>query len=187
MWAWLVAIALSAGCAQLAGLEETTSSNAPSDANADAGRRDAAVDSPLPCNRGEAQATDPATGACYMLFTTPAPRETARTTCLALGPNTLLASAQSAGENDLIATLAGTLAVYLGGTDAVTENVFLWADGSPVTLTNWNPMEPNNALGMGEEDCIVLHGSAAGKWDDRPCAPSALPVPGEYAFVCERD
>jgi hypothetical protein len=185
MRAWCLVLVLVAGCAQLFGIEETTSRDAGTDARGDA-RLDGALDA-FVCVGGDARATDPMTGACYSLFTTPKTRDEARATCLALGGGTMLASVQSASENAVITTLIGQSSAFLGGNDEVTEGMFKWEDGTDVVLTNWNMGEPNNALGMFEEDCIVIHGTLAGKWDDRPCAPSAATIDGVYPFVCERD
>ena len=41
---------------------------------------------------------------------------------------------------------------WIGMTDAVTENTWVWSDGEPVTYTNWKGGEPNNWL-EGEEFC----------------------------------
>ena len=172
------------GCAQVAGLDKTTCRDAGIDGKLDA-RRDAAVDARV-CTGGDARIVDEMTGTCYALFTTPLPRNEARAMCLTLGSGTVLASVQSANENQLITGLLGTNVAFLGGTDEVTEGMFTWEDGSAVVLTNWNAMEPNNGLGMYEEDCIVISGANAGKWDDRPCAPGAA-IAGAYAFVCERN
>ena len=68
---------------------------------------------------------------------------------------------------------------------SITEGTFLWDDGTPVQLTNWNTGEPNDAGGA--EDCIEIIGSLAGKWNDVPCAPTATSTIGSYPFVCERD
>jgi hypothetical protein len=180
MW-WRASTLLAlGGCAQIFGLEATTKS-AP-DARA--------VDAPLPmvdantCVGGDNRAVDPATGACYMFFSAPMTRNAARTACQGLGAH--LASIQSSSENALIASLIGAAVAFTGGTDEVVESTFRWDDGTPVQLTNWNTGEPNNGLGMFEEDCIVVLGSVGGKWDDRPCAPPPDGT-GAYTFVCERD
>jgi len=180
----LAAISLG-GCAQLFGLEETSAPATP-------------IDSPKPvdatpidaraCAGGDARTTDPATGHCYILFVGPQIRDNARTACSGLGGNTRLASVDSAGENAVIAALIGTNDAFLGGNDEAIEATFAWEDGTAFLLTNWNTGEPNNALGMFEEDCIVMLNNttaAPGKWDDRPCAPGPAGT-GAYGFVCER-
>jgi len=177
-----LALVCLAGCAQLAGLE-TTSGPAPADAARDPDA--AAPPDARACTGGDARATDPATGACYVYFATPTARPTARTTCEALGPGALLASPQSATENQLIAGLIGTADAHLGATDEVTEGTFVWDDGTAVVLTSWNTGEPNNGAGGGDEDCMVMLGAVPGKWDDRPCVDPG-DGRGVYAFVCER-
>jgi hypothetical protein len=169
------------GCAQIFGLEATTGS---SDAQVDA--------RPLPdaqaCLGGDARSVDPATGHCYVFFATPMTRDAARSVCSGLGPATRLASIQSASESAVITSLIGANNALIGGSDEVTEGTFIWEDGSPVLLTNWNAGEPNNAVGQFEEDCIVVLGSRGGVWNDVPCAPPPVPsVLGTYPFVCERD
>ncbi len=180
----LVATAvLAGGCAQLFGIDETSAPATPNDAPSDV-PRDAPPDARV-CAGGNARATDPATGACYVLFTAPATRNVARQMCLTLGANARLASVQTAAENQLIATLTGATDAFLGGNDEGVETVFLWEDATAVAFTSWNTGEPNNGMQMHEEDCIVMLGTVPGRWDDRPCAPGPLGT-GSYAYVCER-
>lgn len=188
MWRTGLLVGLSGlvGCAQLAGLDPTTGP-APGDAApTDTPPLDVAPDAKV-CAGGDARVTDPQSGACLVLFTTATNRNAARTTCQVLAPNGDLAKIDSAAKNTQISNLVGTtLDVFVGGTDLVAEGTFVWADGSALTFTNWNMGEPNNALGMFEEDCMVVIGMLAGVWDDRPCAPTAAqPMAGSYAFVCE--
>jgi hypothetical protein len=183
MW-WRVLSVLSlAGCAQMLGLEETSSS-APDARRADAPGK--VPDAQLPCLGGDARGVDPATGACYVYFASPMTRDAARTACRGIGATARLASIQSASESSLITSLIGTTDALIGGYDEVTEGVFVWDDGTPVQLTNWNAGEPNNGAAMFEEDCIVVIGSRGGVWNDVPCAPPPLNL-GSYPFVCERD
>jgi len=177
-----LALVLLCGCAQVAGIERTSS--AP-DAAPAVDATDAPIDA-LSCTGGDARVTDPMTGACYLFFASPMTRPAARTVCQGLGPTTRLASIQSEAESTLVAGLIGMNEAFLGGTDEVLEGSFVWDDGTAVVLTNWNTGEPNNALGMFEEDCVVMIGALGGKWDDRPCAPPPVDT-GAYGFVCERD
>jgi hypothetical protein len=182
MWWRASTLLVLGGCAQIFGLD-ATSQGAPPDAR----RADAPPPPPADaraCAGGDARSVDPATGACYVFFSAPMTRDAARTACQGLGAR--LASIQSASENTLIASLVGTSEAFIGGSDELIEGSFVWDDGTPVQLTNWNTGEPNNALGMFEEDCIVVLGSLAGVWDDRPCAPGPVGT-GAYPFVCERD
>src|SRR5262249_28978064 len=139
-----------------------------------------------PCVGGDARAVDPATGACYVFFATPMTRDAARLACRNLGAAVRLASIQSASENAVILGLIGTNDVFIGASDEVTEGTFVWDDGTPFSLTNWNAGEPNNGGGMFEEDCVEVLGSRNGVWNDIPCAPPPVGL-GSYPFVCERD
>lgn len=175
-----------AGCAQLFGIDETSKSSTTADGPVvDARPIDGAPDARI-CAGGDARTTDPNTGTCYVFFSTPATRNTARTSCQGLGAGAHLAFIESAPENQLIATLIGATDAFLGGNDEAVENSFKWDDGSAVMLTNWNTGEPNNGAGMFQEDCIVMIGTVPGKWDDRPCATGIGPAgTGAYAYVCE--
>ena len=51
----------------------------------------------------------------------------------------------------------------------------MWEDGSPVSYTNWNSGEPNDA---GGEDCTHMNYSTSGGWNDYPCSRG-------QPFVCE--
>jgi len=182
MWSRALALLALGGCAQIFDLD-ATSKIAP-DARVDAApMRDAP--GPPPCTGGDTRSVDPVTGACYMFNTTPMTRDAARSVCQALGPTTRLASIQSSSENALITSLIGANEAFLGGSDELLEGTFVWDDGTPVQLTNWNTGEPNDAGGA--EDCIEIIGSLNGKWNDVPCAPTATNTIGTFPFVCERD
>lgn len=180
MWWRPVAVLALGGCAQIAGIEATT------------GAQDAPpVDAPSSpdaqlCLGGDARAVDPVTGGCFVYFATPMTRDAARSVCQGLGPTTRLASIQSASENAVIAGLIGTGDAFVGGSDEALEGTFVWDDGTPVQLTNWNAGEPNSGAGGFEEDCIQVIGSLNGLWNDVPCAPPPDGL-GTYPFVCERN
>lgn len=46
-------------------------------------------------------------------------------------------------------------AVWIGLSDRITENYFVWDEGRPVAYTNWGPAEPNNWHNM-DEDCVAV-------------------------------
>jgi hypothetical protein len=183
MWWRASTLLVLGGCAQIFGIEATSKASSPDARPADA---------PLPpvdaraCLGGDSRSVDPATGACYVFFATPMTRNAARTVCQGIGPGAHLASIQSATESTLITNLIGTNQAFIGGSDEAVEGQFVWEDGAPFQLTRWNTGEPNNALGMFEEDCVVVIGSLGGVWDDRPCAPPPDGT-GVYPFLCERD
>ncbi|MEZ4365495.1 MAG: lectin-like protein [Kofleriaceae bacterium] len=82
----------------------------------------------------------------------------------------------------------GTVDVYLGGSDAAGEGVWVWPTGAQFWMggqggmpapagayANWGSGEPNND---GNEDCAVMRGNN-GTWDDRGCTDNVR-------YVCER-
>lgn len=178
MWLAVFAALALGGCAQLLGLEPTSSPDAAIDA--------AKLVDAQACVGGDARVVDQATGHCYVFFATAMTRDAARTACRGLSSTTRLATIQSAAENVVIATLIGQNHSLVGGSDETVEGTFVWEDGSPVVLTNWNTGEPNDAGGA--EDCMEVVGALNGVWNDVPCAPTpANPTIGTYTFVCERD
>jgi len=135
-----------------------------------------------PCTGGDAHMTDP-TGSCFVFFQAPKLYADAQAACAAIGAR--LAIVSSATTNTLLTQLAqASAAVFIGATDAVTENTFVWQDGSAVTYTNWRSGEPSNGGGSYEEDCVVIQPMLAGVWDDRPCAPPPTGA-GSYSYVCQ--
>ncbi|MCB9234635.1 MAG: HYR domain-containing protein [Bacteroidia bacterium] len=85
---------------------------------------------------------------------------TARAQAIAAGGH--VATVGSSAENSFL--LNGTSGdIWLGFTDEVVEGTFVWETCEPVTYTNWNTGEPNNA---GNED--YLHMYTSGLWNDRP-------------------
>lgn len=93
-------------------------------------------------------------------------------------------------ENDavlLAATTAGVIGgLWIGYTDAATENSWVWLDGSPCTFTNWNPGEPNNTSdvcsSIGEDVAIMQMNN--GKWNDVYANPGFPCItPAQYASL----
>ena len=58
---------------------------------------------------------------------------------------------------------------------ATFTNGFVWSDGSPLNLLNWERGEPNDA--NGGEKCVEILESL--KWNDANCAT-------EHPFICEK-
>lgn len=82
----------------------------------------------------------------------------AENTCVTNGGT--LPSIPDAATNNFIRNGVVT-SIFIGFTDQVAEGNFLWADGSPVTYTNWNAGEPNNS---GNEDYTQIYSN--GVWND---------------------
>jgi hypothetical protein len=135
-----------------------------------------------PCTGGDARMSSP-TGTCYFLFTGPATYANAKTACAAAGGR--LAVLRNAQDDAVAQALAGTLDVFFGLTDQVTEGTFVWDDGASLIYSDWYPGEPNDGGGVYPEDCGVINGRRGGAWDDRPCAPDPTAGGGLYAYLCE--
>ncbi len=132
------------------------------------------------CAGGDARVVS--NGACLVVYRTPATYAGAQAACASLSARlVVIASAQT---NQAVTALIGGVTAFVGATDAVTEDTFLWSSGAGLTFTNWRAGEPNNGNGGFEEDCMVVEGARGGTWDDRPCAPPPIGA-GAYAYVCE--
>ena len=150
---------------------------------------DAANDGAVPldapaCSGGDASVVAP-DGSCLMLLTAAQTWVEAQASCTALGARPAVLPSQAM---DIAAeTLVANFDTFIGLTDEVTENTFVWSDGSPLTFANWHSGEPNNGSGRYAEDCAVIAGSRPGKqWDDRPCAPVPGVGAGKYAVLCQQ-
>ncbi|XP_013367691.1 PREDICTED: C-type lectin domain family 17, member A isoform X2 [Chinchilla lanigera] len=81
----------------------------------------------------------------------------------------------SLAEHNFVATAHGSSRTYwLGLNDKEREGDWRWLDGSPVTLSFWEPQEPNNNLG---EDCASMN--KGGTWNDLSCTKTTY-------WICER-
>jgi hypothetical protein len=57
---------------------------------------------------------------------------------------------------------------WIGFNDRDDEGTFGWADGTPVSYTNWAKGEPDNDVC--NQDCVALKEDGNGKWHDTHCA-----------------
>lgn len=99
-----------------------------------------------------------------------------------------LAEQQWISEQRVVA-FGSKVTAWHGGSDSVTENTWLWRDGTEFwqgrsngiavagLFAIWRGGEPNNDSG---EDCGVFSNNASGSWDDRECS-------GGTRFICERN
>ncbi len=69
-----------------------------------------------------------------------------------------------------------SLRVWLSATDGVTEDVWLWLDGSEMTWTNWEPGEP---AGGGGQNCLMRMDHIPGHYNDRTCGAT------DVHYFCE--
>jgi hypothetical protein len=129
-------------------------------------------------------ATDPSSGHRYALVSTETFPE-AGSFLSAQGAN--FVSINSGRENnwvrrEFVAGFPGlpVLSMLIGLTDAATESLFVWTNGSPVSFTRWAPGEPNNA---GNEDAVILSG-ATGLWNDVNFSGNFYSVAESFAPIC---
>ena len=72
----------------------------------------------------------------------------------------------------IVDTFIGREVVYevfwFGMSDWSVETEWVWVNGDPVEYTNWQGIQPDDALGG--EDCIAMYGSPyLGEWNDLGC------------------
>ena len=117
----------------------------------------------------------------YLFCTEFSTWDVARATCLAHGYD--LATVNDDAENTYLQSAAVSrvdtgYGWWIGLNDRDTEGTFVWADGSPVTYTDWDGGEPNNA-NSGEDCTTVVHLDVPRmNWNDLAC-DWTLP------FLCE--
>ena len=64
--------------------------------------------------------------------------------------------------------------VFVGANDIVTEDTYLWVDGTPFTGP-WGPGQPNN---LNEQDCIIMETAYGYNFSDIACS-------SPYKFLCQ--
>ncbi len=121
----------------------------------------------------------------YMFCTTPLDWQRSDDACAVYGYRLVTFDSAAEGEwvEAAVLTYPSGPSWWIGFTDAASEGSWSWADGSPVTYTNWTSGEPNNSHGGEcvsdtEEDCAMVRWSGTA-WNDYPCACAT-----EYS-VCE--
>ena len=148
--------------------------------------RDAAIDAPpdaRPC-MGGTMAQGAPDGSCLVFVATPITYVAAKAACAAM--NAHLAYLKTAALDTFAEQFIGMTETWIGATDRVTENTFLWDDGTAVAFTNWGMSEPNNGGNTYQEDCVIIAGMRATKqWDDRPCDATEVPTSGSFAYLCQ--
>jgi hypothetical protein len=180
-------IAAGLGCDATLGSGGDTHQDAPaaSDARADSAATDAPPDART-CTGGNAAALAP-DGSCLVHVTTAVTYANAKAGCAALGMGAHLAFLENASIDTFAETFIGSVDTWIGGNDLVTENAFVWDDGTAFNFTNWATNEPNNGgAGAYQEDCVLIAGARATKqWDDRPCDATEVPTSGTFAYLCQ--
>ena len=115
----------------------------------------------------------------YAFCVKPRSWQQARQACLETGMD--LASVSSENEDIWMSGEAQGLAAetgwWFGLNDIAEEGVFVWADGEPVSFTDWAANEPNDW--DNNEDCgSVVNHLFLPQWNDTVCG-------NEVPFICE--
>ncbi len=101
----------------------------------------------------------------------------AKAHCEALGGH--LATITSQAEQDFITELADGRYLYLGASDEIEEDVWVWITGEPWDFTYWMEGQPNNYGGA--EDYLATYDG--GEWVDVDDFGDSFWMP--TGFLCE--
>jgi hypothetical protein len=120
-------------------------------------------------------AVNPANGHTYHLLPGSS-WSVAETAAISLGGH--LATVRSQAEHDFLNTTFHNfqgvdIDLWIGFNDAPVEGTFVWASGDPVTYTNWDVGEPNNA-GTGEDYANLRKNNPAAFWNDLADDPTGF-------------
>ncbi|MEO1524755.1 MAG: DUF4347 domain-containing protein [Planctomycetota bacterium] len=101
-------------------------------------------------------------GSDYILSSANLSWEEAQAEAIAIGGN--LVSINDADEESFLQSAFGTSQTFwIGLNDAAIEGEFVWANGDPVTYTNWRDSEPND---LGGQDYAMMNSGIELQWDD---------------------
>ena len=106
----------------------------------------------------------------------------AQATCADAGLDGLATVTSDAEQELLLELNGGSCAsgatgcnfVWIGLTDAATEDAWVWVSGVADSYTNWSGGQPSGSDNGFEEDCVVFRHQDA-LWDDRHCEHDAKP------------
>ncbi|TFH09456.1 MAG: hypothetical protein E4H14_04415, partial [Candidatus Thorarchaeota archaeon] len=109
----------------------------------------------------------------YRVFATPTTYVNAHSQCLQMGGHLVTISSQA--ENDFICSIAKPYAAWIGLTDLIVEDTWMWVTYEGLVYTNWRSGEPNND--NGNEDFAHIN-PFDGTWNDDDNDP-------QRGFICE--
>lgn len=100
----------------------------------------------------------------------------------AAGEDAYLVAINGAAEQDWISKTFGPNRCWIGLTDYANEGEWVWANGEPVTFTNWAPHEPHDK-DRGEEDFVSM--GLSGEWFD--VGPASIEWRLPHIAIIEKD
>ena len=124
----------------------------------------------------------------YRLYSELLTWEAASKACKKLKGN--LALANSNEENAFLVELAAqhhASAVWLGSTDRKREDEWIAYDGTPLTFTNWEPGQPNNAHDVEHWAVLIIRSKRWWDYPEDPLEHPRLTGAGRPVYVCEWD
>lgn len=138
-------------------------------------------------------------GFCFsFVFTPKLPHKDAKATCERHGGTLVLIKTQDIQDfiyNQLAHTYNHTHdKVWIGLNDIVTEDKFVWEDGTSLNYSNWASGEGPNSGSIqhvfqhNTEDCVILDVGVRGKWHDYSCDHSVVFLstsPELHSFICQ--
>jgi hypothetical protein len=110
---------------------------------------------------------------CYRAVTLPATWDNGRIDCVGWGGSLVQVDSS---EEDLFVGELVTTNQWLGASDTLIDNVYVWTNGSPISFGNWGASQPDRFPGA---DCVEKRETAGRQWFDQPCY-------NERAYVCEK-
>ncbi|XP_078513477.1 CD209 antigen-like protein C [Lissotriton helveticus] len=110
---------------------------------------------------------------CYLFSSLSLPQHPAKQACQAEGSNLVIINSRE--EQTFLAMNTNSKGYWIDLSDVASEGKWHWGDGNPLTFTNWNAGEPNNA--EDREDCAEMRSDGA--WNDVPCTD-------KFYFVCKK-
>ena len=121
--------------------------------------------------------TNPTNGHLYYLLTAGSWQESETRAALFGGH---LATVNDHAENDWLFATFGAFggqerSLWIGLNDAISEGSFVWADGDPSLYRNWQPSQPDDALGG--EDYVHLMAARTTALAIPPAFGTTLPAP----------
>uniref|UniRef100_A0A3Q2QUX1 C-type lectin domain family 4 member M-like n=1 Tax=Fundulus heteroclitus TaxID=8078 RepID=A0A3Q2QUX1_FUNHE len=114
---------------------------------------------------------------CYFVSTAKKNWTESRRACIAEGADLLIINRKSVLEI-LFSPGSFEQNAWIGLTDSLTEGVWTWVDGTPVTTTYWGTGQPNSH--GGDQDCgELVQSELNGGWNDDGCFAQQL-------WICEK-